>query len=111
MEPEHRLELGHVLLEVEHVLARHLKVEVVLTNQNVSFTFFAFKSNSYSGNRVFLSIPEEHPMDHLTNAVATDLTIPMHFRLTFEEGLIHIFELCHQRSTLINSLNNSLGLV
>ena len=90
-----------MLLEVEHVLARHLKAEVVLINPNVSFTFSAFKSNPYSGNRVFLSIPEEHPMDHLTNAVATGLTIPMHFRLTFEEELIHIhvLEVCHQPST------------
>ena len=90
VELEHRPEPDHALREAEPVLVRHLKVKAVPTSPNVSFTCHALTFISYSGNRgVFLSIPEEHPMSSATDYVATDLTVPMHFRLSFEEKIIH----------------------
>ena len=86
---EHRLEPDHAWGGAKIVLVRHLKVKVV-PNPNVSFTCHAFKFISYSGPRVFLSIPEEHSITSSNDYVATGLTVPMHFRLAFEEKIIHL---------------------
>ena len=90
VELEHRPEPEHVRRGAEPVLVRNLKVEAVPTRPNVSFTCHAFTLISYSGNRVFLNIPEEHPMSSTTDYVATGLTVPMHFRLSFEDKIIHL---------------------
>ena len=90
VELEHRPEPEHARRGAEHVRVRNLKVEAVPTSPNVSFTCHAFKFTSYSGNRVFLNIPEEHPMSSTTDYVATGLTVPMHFRLSFEDKIIHL---------------------
>ena len=90
VELEHRPEPEHARRGAEPVLVRILKVEAVPTSLNVSFTCHAFKFTSYSGNRVFLNIPEEHPMSSTTDYVATGLTVPMHFRLSFEDKIIHL---------------------
>ena len=90
VELEHRPEPDHARRGAEPVLVRNLKVKAVPTSPNVSFTSHAFKFTSYSGNRVFLNIPEEHPMSSTTDYVATDLTVPMHFRLSFEDKIIHL---------------------
>ena len=43
---------------------------------------------SYSAGP-FLSIPDEKAISFSRNAVASGLTIPKHFRLAFEEEIIH----------------------
>ena len=90
VELEHRPEPDHARRGAELVLVRHLKVKIVPTSPNVSFTCQAFKFISNSGTRVFLNIPEEHPISTTTDYVATGLTVPMHFRLSFEDKIIHL---------------------
>ena len=90
VELEHRPEPDHARRGAELVLVRNLKVKIVPTSPNVSFTCQAFKFISYSGPRVFLNIPEEHTMSSTNDYVATGLAVPMHFRLYFEDKIIHL---------------------
>ena len=62
------------------------------------YVFDGFISEINYLARVFLNIPEEHPISKTTGSVASNLTVPKHFRLTFEEreNLLFILTVaCH----------------